>query len=114
MSLLLKFIGFFRSLIASPSSEVVVVALLAARAPWVAGPAQLRAALERAEVREVLTSGVLVSSGGFSLSRCRQNTLPMLSRRKGWKALSPLLSRTDFSQFFMFLIVHLCTTSVLM
>ena len=72
VSLLLKFIGFFRSLIASPSSEVVVVALLAARDlrsnlgknlalvretsgldPWVAGPAQLRAALERAERREV-------------------------------------------------------------
>ena len=29
--MLLKFVGFFRSLIASPSSEVVVVALLAAR-----------------------------------------------------------------------------------
>ena len=72
VSLLLKFVGFFRSLLASPSSEVVVVALLAARDlrsnlgknlalvretsgldPWVAGPAQLRAALERAEVREV-------------------------------------------------------------
>ena len=72
MSLLLKFVGFFRNLIASPSSEVVVVALLAARDlrsnlgknlalvretsgldPWVAGSAQLRAALERAERREV-------------------------------------------------------------
>ena len=72
MSLLLKFVGFFRNLIASPSSEVVVVALLAARDlrsnlgknlalvretsgldPWVVGSAQLRAALERAERREV-------------------------------------------------------------
>ena len=31
MGLMLKFFGFFRSLLASPSSEVVVVALLAAR-----------------------------------------------------------------------------------
>ena len=31
VGLMLKFIGFFRSLLASPSSEVVVVALLAAR-----------------------------------------------------------------------------------
>ena len=31
VSLLLKFVGFFRSVLASPSSVVVVVALLAAR-----------------------------------------------------------------------------------
>ena len=72
-SLLLKFVGFFRSLMASPSNEVVVVALLAARDirsnlgknlalvrqvsggldPWVASTGQLRAALGRAERREV-------------------------------------------------------------
>ena len=73
VGLMLKFIGFFRSLLASPSSEVVVVALLAARDvrsnlgknlalvreasggldPWVAGIGQLRAALQRSERREV-------------------------------------------------------------
>ena len=70
--LLLKFVGFFRSLLTSPSSEVVVVALLAARDirsnlgknlalvrkatgldPWVASTGQLRSALGRAERREV-------------------------------------------------------------
>ena len=68
VSLLLKHVGFFRSLITSPSSEVVVVALLAARDvrsnlgknlalvreasgldPWLASTGQLRAALGRAE-----------------------------------------------------------------
>ena len=72
VSLMLKFVGFFRSLLTSPSSEVVVVALLAARDirsnlgknlalvrkatgldPWVASTGQLRSALERAERREV-------------------------------------------------------------
>ena len=71
-SLLSKFIGFFHSLITSPSSEVMVVALLAARDvrsnlgrnlslvrettgldPWVARPGQLRAALNLADRREV-------------------------------------------------------------
>ena len=56
VSLLLKFVGFFRSLIASPSSEVVVVALLAAR--------DLRSNLGKnlALVRE--TSGWLSTAAG--------------------------------------------------
>ena len=71
-SLLSKFVGFFRSLITSPSSEVMVVAMLAARDvrsnigknltlvrettgldPWVARPGQLRAALNLSDRREV-------------------------------------------------------------
>ena len=71
-SLLARFHGFFRGLIASPSFEVVVVALLAARDvrstlgsnlthlrgmtglnPWDVGRSQLRAALELATRREV-------------------------------------------------------------
>ena len=70
--LLSKFVGFFRSLITSPSSEVMVVAMLAARDvrsnlgknlslvrettgldPWVARPGQLRAALNLSDRREV-------------------------------------------------------------
>ena len=73
VGLMLIFIGFFRCLLASPSSEVVVVALLAARDvrsslgknlalvreasggldPWVASTGQLKAALQRSERREV-------------------------------------------------------------
>ena len=54
--MLLKFVSFFRSLIASPSSEVVVVALLAAR--------DLRSNLGKnlALVRE--TSGWLSTAAG--------------------------------------------------
>ena len=71
-SLLSKFVGFFRSLITSPSSEVMVVAMLAARDvrsslgknlslvrettgldPWVARSGQLRAALNLSDRREV-------------------------------------------------------------
>ena len=70
--LLSKFVGFLRSLITSPSSEVMVVAMLAARDvrsnlgknlslvrettgldPWMARPGQLRAALDLSERREV-------------------------------------------------------------
>ena len=70
--LLSKFVGFFRSLITSPSSEVMVVAMLAARDvrsnlgknlslvrettgldPWVARPGQLRTALDLSDRREV-------------------------------------------------------------
>ena len=71
-SLSSKFIGFFHSLITSPSSKVMVVAMLAARDlrsnlgknlsmvrettgldPWVARPGQLRTALELSDRREV-------------------------------------------------------------
>ena len=71
-SLLLRFHGFFQGLIASPSHEVAVVALLAARDrrstlgsnltrlqnltgldPWVAGRCQVKAALQLATRREV-------------------------------------------------------------
>ena len=71
-SLLQRFYGFFRSLLASPSHEVVVVALLAGRDvrstvgsnltllrnktgldPWTAGRCQLKAALELATRKEV-------------------------------------------------------------
>ena len=70
--LLSKFVGFFHSLITSPSSEVMVVAMLAARDvrsnlgknlslvrettgldPWTARPGQLRAALNLSDRREV-------------------------------------------------------------
>ena len=71
-SLLSKFVGFFCSLITSPSSKVMVVAMLAARDirstvgsnlallrnktgldPWTAGRCQLKAALELATRKEV-------------------------------------------------------------
>ena len=71
-SLLLRFHGFFQGLIASPSHEVAVVALLAARDqrstlgsnltrlqnltgldPWVAGRCQVKAALQLTTRREV-------------------------------------------------------------
>ena len=71
-SLLQRFHGFFRSLLASPSHEVVVVALLAGRDvrstvgsnltllrnktgldPWAVGRGHLKAALELATRREV-------------------------------------------------------------
>ena len=67
-SLLNRSVGFFRGLLASPSREVTVMALLASRDvrsslssnlalvrelsglnPWMAGPAHLRAALEAAD-----------------------------------------------------------------
>ena len=70
--LLLRFHGFFRGLLASPSHEVVVVALLAARDrrsslgsnltqlremtglnPWAVGKSQLKTALDLALRREV-------------------------------------------------------------
>ena len=72
VSLLTRFQGFFRGLLASPSQEVVVVALLAARDirstlgsnlthlqnltgldPWAVGKSQLKAALGRATRKEV-------------------------------------------------------------
>ena len=71
-SLLMRFHGFFRGLIASPSHEVVVVALMAARDrrstlgsnlthlrdltglnPWATGRSQLKAALELSTRKEV-------------------------------------------------------------
>ena len=71
-SLLSRFVGFFRSLITSPSGEVVVLALLAARDlrssvgsnlalvrertgldPWVAGRRVLQASLEASTTRQV-------------------------------------------------------------
>ena len=71
-SLSSKFIGFFHCLITSPSNEVMVVTMLAARDlrsnlgknlsmvrettgldPWVARPGQLRAALNLSDRREV-------------------------------------------------------------
>ena len=71
-SLLLRFHGFFKGLLASPSHEVAVVALLAARDrrstlgsnlthlremtglnPWTVGRSQLKTALELALRREV-------------------------------------------------------------
>ena len=72
VSLLHRSVGFFHGLLASPSREVVVVALLAARDirsnlganlalvreetgldPWVAGRTELRAALEAADLAPV-------------------------------------------------------------
>ena len=72
VSLMMKLVVFFRSLLASPSSEVQVIARLAARDmrsnlgknlalireasrldPWEAGIAQLRAVLGQSERREV-------------------------------------------------------------
>ena len=71
-SLIERFHGFFRSLLGSPSQEVVVVALLAGRDirstlgsnltllrnktgldPWAVGKGQLKAALERSTRKEV-------------------------------------------------------------
>ena len=71
-TLLSRFVGFFRSLVTSPSGEVMVLALLAARDlrsslgsnlalvrektgldPWVAGSSELHSSLEAATTKKV-------------------------------------------------------------